>query len=125
MKGLWLMCVWVRTRVCVCVQGCREAVIWLAVHHKQKKALELFSREVAPAGTGMGTSVHTSTVRHVTQLGPLVSARKHECSPMWRSLTNALVLPLSSWTDRPGGWTTGSVSSAFLERLLESSQACT
>lgn len=31
----------------------REAVIWLAVHHKQKKALELFSREVAPAGTGM------------------------------------------------------------------------
>uniref|UniRef100_A0A669DKB0 Si:ch73-132f6.5 n=1 Tax=Oreochromis niloticus TaxID=8128 RepID=A0A669DKB0_ORENI len=34
----------------------REAVIWLAVHHKQKKALELFSREVAPAGTGMGTT---------------------------------------------------------------------
>ncbi|XP_078263492.1 uncharacterized protein LOC144597784 [Rhinoraja longicauda] len=31
----------------------REAVIWLAVHHMQKKALELFSREVAPAGTGM------------------------------------------------------------------------
>ncbi|MCJ8747672.1 hypothetical protein PDJAM_G00155970 [Pangasius djambal] len=31
----------------------REAVLWMAVHHKQKKALELFSREVAPAGTGM------------------------------------------------------------------------
>ncbi|XP_067896619.1 uncharacterized protein lratb.1 isoform X2 [Heterodontus francisci] len=31
----------------------REAVIWLAVHHMQKKALELFSREIAPAGTGM------------------------------------------------------------------------
>ncbi|GCC19442.1 hypothetical protein chiPu_0018384 [Chiloscyllium punctatum] len=31
----------------------REAVIWLAVHHMQKKALEVFSREVAPAGTGM------------------------------------------------------------------------
>ncbi|XP_053333480.1 uncharacterized protein lratb.1 isoform X1 [Clarias gariepinus] len=31
----------------------REAVLWLAVHHKQKKALEFFSREVAPAGTGM------------------------------------------------------------------------
>lgn len=31
-------------------------MIWLAVHHKQKKALELFSREVAPAGTGMGTT---------------------------------------------------------------------
>ncbi|XP_067847726.1 uncharacterized protein lratb.1 isoform X2 [Heptranchias perlo] len=33
--------------------GPREAVIWLAVHHMQKKALELFSREIAPAGTGM------------------------------------------------------------------------
>ncbi|XP_033507770.1 uncharacterized protein LOC117272809 isoform X1 [Epinephelus lanceolatus] len=34
-------------------QGSREAVLWMAVHHKQKKALELFAREVAPAGTGM------------------------------------------------------------------------
>ncbi|XP_034020028.1 uncharacterized protein lratb.1 isoform X3 [Thalassophryne amazonica] len=31
----------------------REAVIWLAVKHKQKKALEVFTREIAPAGTGM------------------------------------------------------------------------
>lgn len=37
-----------------CVQDSREAVIWMAVQHKQKKALELFSREIAPAGTGMG-----------------------------------------------------------------------
>lgn len=36
------------------VQSPREAVVWMAVHHKQKKALEFFSREVAPAGTGMG-----------------------------------------------------------------------
>lgn len=34
-------------------KGCREAVIWMAVHHTQKKALEVFAREVAPAGTGM------------------------------------------------------------------------
>ncbi|XP_038611179.1 uncharacterized protein LOC119935772 isoform X1 [Tachyglossus aculeatus] len=33
--------------------GPREAVLWLAVHHKQKKAVEIFSREIAPAGTGM------------------------------------------------------------------------
>ncbi|XP_064305901.1 uncharacterized protein LOC135313095 isoform X2 [Phalacrocorax carbo] len=33
--------------------GPREAVVWLAVHHKQKEAVEIFSREVAPAGTGM------------------------------------------------------------------------
>ncbi|XP_009281633.1 PREDICTED: uncharacterized protein LOC103902324 [Aptenodytes forsteri] len=33
--------------------GPREAVIWLAVHHKQKEAVEIFSREIAPAGTGM------------------------------------------------------------------------
>uniref|UniRef100_A0A3P9MR86 Si:ch73-132f6.5 n=1 Tax=Oryzias latipes TaxID=8090 RepID=A0A3P9MR86_ORYLA len=31
----------------------REAVIWMSVHHKQKKALEVFSREIASAGTGM------------------------------------------------------------------------
>ncbi|KAM6909409.1 uncharacterized protein FYW49_013240 [Xenentodon cancila] len=31
----------------------REVVIWMAVHHQQKKALEFFSREIAPAGTGM------------------------------------------------------------------------
>lgn len=36
------------------LQGCREAVLWLAVQHRQKKALEFFSREVSPAGTGMG-----------------------------------------------------------------------
>ncbi|XP_054457194.1 uncharacterized protein lratb.1 [Anoplopoma fimbria] len=34
-------------------KGSREAVIWMAAHHKQKKALEIFSREIAPAGTGM------------------------------------------------------------------------
>ncbi|XP_032079526.1 uncharacterized protein LOC116512931 isoform X3 [Thamnophis elegans] len=34
--------------------GPREVVIWLAVFHKQKEALEIFSREIAPAGTGMG-----------------------------------------------------------------------
>ncbi|XP_074679073.1 uncharacterized protein LOC141922892 isoform X2 [Strix aluco] len=33
--------------------GPREAVIWLAVYHKQKEAVEIFSREIAPAGTGM------------------------------------------------------------------------
>ncbi|ESP04394.1 hypothetical protein LOTGIDRAFT_237364 [Lottia gigantea] len=34
-------------------KGTREAVLWLAVQHDEKKALEFFSREVAPAGTGM------------------------------------------------------------------------
>lgn len=28
--------------------------MWIGVQHQQKQALELFSREVAPAGTGMG-----------------------------------------------------------------------
>ena len=32
----------------------REAVLWLAVRHKDKGALKLFSGEIAPAGTGMG-----------------------------------------------------------------------
>ncbi|XP_077598160.1 uncharacterized protein LOC144213524 isoform X4 [Stigmatopora nigra] len=34
-------------------KGSREAVLWLAVCHKDKKALEVFAREIAPAGTGM------------------------------------------------------------------------
>ncbi|XP_061108274.1 uncharacterized protein LOC133135358 [Conger conger] len=33
--------------------GPREAVLWMALQHKMKKALEFFSREVASAGTGM------------------------------------------------------------------------
>ncbi|KAM7140474.1 uncharacterized protein WM277_013203 [Molossus nigricans] len=34
-------------------QGPRHVALWLAVHHKEKKAVEIFSREIAPAGTGM------------------------------------------------------------------------
>ncbi|XP_077445697.1 uncharacterized protein LOC144066198 isoform X2 [Stigmatopora argus] len=34
-------------------KGAREAVLWLAACHKDKKALEVFAREIAPAGTGM------------------------------------------------------------------------
>ena len=32
----------------------REVMMWLAVKHKDKRALELFAKEIAPAGTGMG-----------------------------------------------------------------------
>jgi len=32
----------------------REVFLWFAVSHSNKKALEIFSREIAPAGTGMG-----------------------------------------------------------------------
>lgn len=31
----------------------REVVLWLAVRHSQKQALEFLAREIAPAGTGM------------------------------------------------------------------------
>ncbi|XP_064609517.1 uncharacterized protein LOC135473588 [Liolophura sinensis] len=31
----------------------REVVLWISAHHNQKRALEFFAREVAPAGTGM------------------------------------------------------------------------
>ncbi|XP_074849248.1 uncharacterized protein LOC142012601 isoform X2 [Carettochelys insculpta] len=43
--------------------GPREAVIWLAVHHKEKKAVEIFSREIAPAGTGMDLPCGPHTYR--------------------------------------------------------------
>jgi len=36
------------------VSESREIFLWFAVSHSNKKALEIFSREIAPAGTGMG-----------------------------------------------------------------------
>ncbi|XP_029468644.1 uncharacterized protein LOC115097169 [Rhinatrema bivittatum] len=39
--------------------GPREVVLWLAVHHREKKALEIFSREIAAAGTGMAPGLTT------------------------------------------------------------------
>lgn len=33
--------------------GVREAVIWMAVQHRKKEAIELWAREIASAGTGM------------------------------------------------------------------------
>lgn len=38
----------------------REITMWIGVKHQEKKALELFTREIAPAGTGMG-KVYTAT----------------------------------------------------------------
>ncbi|KAM4709085.1 uncharacterized protein O3C94_018230 isoform 1-T3 [Discoglossus pictus] len=49
----------------------REAVIWLAVHHKQKKALEIFSREISPAGTGMAPGL-TSIVGGRPKVSPVL-----------------------------------------------------
>ena len=34
----------------------REVVMWMGVKHQDKRALEIFTREIAPAGTGMGES---------------------------------------------------------------------
>lgn len=31
----------------------RECTVWIAAHHKEKRALEILAREIAPAGTGM------------------------------------------------------------------------
>ncbi|XP_073698187.1 uncharacterized protein lratb.1 [Garra rufa] len=49
----------------------REAVVWMAVHHKQKKALEFFSREVAPAGTGMAPGL-TAIVGGRPRISPVL-----------------------------------------------------
>lgn len=51
--------------------GVREAVVWMAVHHKQKKALEFFSREVAPAGTGMAPGL-TAIVGGRPRISPVL-----------------------------------------------------
>ncbi|KAM9329241.1 uncharacterized protein PAF06_000578 [Gastrophryne carolinensis] len=51
----------------------REAVIWLGVHHKQKKALEIFAREIAPAGTGMAPGL-TAVVGGRPRISPVLKA---------------------------------------------------
>lgn len=35
----------------------RECTVWIAAHHKEKRALEILAREIAPAGTGMGEGI--------------------------------------------------------------------
>ncbi|XP_044156128.1 uncharacterized protein LOC122942539 [Bufo gargarizans] len=49
----------------------REAVIWLGVQHKQKKALEIFAREIAPAGTGMAPGL-TAVVGGRPRVSPVL-----------------------------------------------------
>ncbi|XP_064004762.1 uncharacterized protein LOC135178116 isoform X3 [Pogoniulus pusillus] len=52
-------------------QSPREAVIWLAVHHKQKEAVEIFSREIAAAGTGMAPGL-TAVVGGRPRVSPVL-----------------------------------------------------
>ncbi|PFX16875.1 uncharacterized protein LOC111341614 [Stylophora pistillata] len=49
----------------------REAVLWLAVHHQQKKAVELFALEVASAGTSMAPGL-TAIVGGRPRASPLL-----------------------------------------------------
>ncbi|XP_045599846.1 uncharacterized protein [Procambarus clarkii] len=65
------------------VDGPREGVIWISVHHSDKKALELFSREIAAAGTGMAPGL-TSIVGGRPKPSPLLRLhsfliKKNEC----------------------------------------------
>ena len=55
-------------------EGVREAVLWLAVSHNRKEALELFAREVAPAGTGMAPGL-TNIVGGRPRVAPIL---RHE-----------------------------------------------
>ncbi|XP_071545172.1 uncharacterized protein [Panulirus ornatus] len=63
--------------------GPREGAIWISVHHPDKKALELFSREIAAAGTGMAPGL-TSIVGGRPRPSPLLCLhsfliRKDKC----------------------------------------------
>ncbi|XP_039677911.1 uncharacterized protein LOC120572658, partial [Perca fluviatilis] len=49
----------------------REVVVWMAAHHTQKKALEVFAREIAPAGTGMAPGL-TSIVGGRPRVSPVL-----------------------------------------------------
>ena len=37
--------------------GVREAVVWMAVQHRKKEAIDLWAREIASAGTGMAPGI--------------------------------------------------------------------
>lgn len=49
----------------------REVVMWIGVQHKQKQALEIFAREVAPAGTGMAPG-QTTLIGGRPQVSPVL-----------------------------------------------------
>jgi len=57
----------------------RECTVWIAAHHKEKRALEILAREIAPAGTGMGEGL---------KFNCLIFAQLH------RSVVNAQILSL-------------------------------
>ncbi|XP_037353657.1 uncharacterized protein LOC119234757 [Talpa occidentalis] len=52
-------------------EGPREVVLWLSVHHRQRKAVELFSKEVAPAATGMAPGL-TAAVGGRPKVSPVL-----------------------------------------------------
>lgn len=37
----------------------RDAVLWMSIHHSEKKACEIFAKEIASAGTGMAPGLTT------------------------------------------------------------------
>jgi hypothetical protein len=37
----------------------RDAILWMGVHHQEKKGLEIFAKEIASAGTGMAPGLTT------------------------------------------------------------------
>uniref|UniRef100_A0A673WMS7 Si:ch73-132f6.5 n=1 Tax=Salmo trutta TaxID=8032 RepID=A0A673WMS7_SALTR len=76
----------------------REVVVWMAVRHKQKKALEFFAREIAPAGTGMGRSTSTDYLSIILYLIPGLTLLSFLI--VFPSLT---VLSLSLSPDLPSG----------------------
>ncbi|KAF6036475.1 hypothetical protein EB796_005215 [Bugula neritina] len=53
-------------------QNNREAVLWLAAHHHDKKVLEILSKELAPAGTGMAPGL-TALVGGRPKVSPVFS----------------------------------------------------
>ncbi|TRY84903.1 hypothetical protein DNTS_002023, partial [Danionella cerebrum] len=68
-------------------KGPREAVVWMAVHHTQKKALDFFSREVAPAGTGMAPGL-TAIVGGRPRISPVYIHMNGEHVETYQEITS-------------------------------------
>lgn len=85
--------------------GPREGVIWMSVHHSDKKALELFSREIAAAGTGMAPGL-TAIVGGRPKVSPLLRLhsfliKKEECQ-----VNVNIDGKMEEWTDKLKGVST-------------------
>jgi len=94
----------------------REVALWIGVQHPKKEALQIFAREIAPAGTGMAPGLTTLiggrpnvTSTETVLLSVSQRATAYHCPFEWRTNKNTHVHPYRSFQPilthpLPRGW---------------------